>query len=68
MATCKIDTIQVNRLRKKEALPRRTIFEEIHFPYDESFWENFNIIPLENQLSESIEKITLKIEEVLHDE
>jgi len=68
MATCKIDTIQVNRLRKKEALPRRTIFEEIHFPYDESFWENFNIIPLENQLSESIEKITLKIEEILHDE
>lgn len=68
MATCKIDTVQVNRLRKKEVLPRRTIFEEVHFPYDESFWENFNIIPLENRLSESIEKIALKIEEVLHDD
>jgi hypothetical protein len=53
--------------KKEEVLPRHTIFEEVHFPYDESFWENFNIIPLENKLSESIEKITLKIEEVLND-
>lgn len=67
MATCKIDTVQVIAPKKEEVLPRHTIFEEVHFPYDESFWENFNIIPLENKLSESIEKITLKIEEVLND-
>lgn len=65
MATCKIDTNQVMPIKKNETLPRRTIFEEVHFPYDESFWENFNIIPIEYKLSESIEKITLKIEEVL---
>lgn len=65
MATCKIDTLQVTRFTKKEKLPRRTVFEEIKFPYDESFWGNFNVVPLESKLTESIEKIKLKIEETL---
>lgn len=64
MATCKIDTVGVTRITRKEALPRTSIFEETNFPYDESFWDNFNIIPIEKTLSESIEKIMLKIEEL----
>lgn len=64
MATCKIDTVGVNRITRKESLPRTSIFEETNFPYDVSFWNDFNIIPIEKKLSESIEKIALKIEEL----
>lgn len=67
MATCKIDTTQIKHPIKSKVLPARTIFEETNFPYDESFWENFNVIPIEKDLKKSIEKISLKIEEYLND-
>ena len=35
----------------------------IAFVYDKSFWEDFNVIPPEKELSEAIEKISSKIEE-----
>ena len=35
----------------------------IPFVYDKSFWEDFNVIPPEKELSEAIEKISSKIEE-----
>lgn len=43
--------------------PLHTIFAEIPFVYDKSFWEDFNVIPPEKELSEAIEKISSKIEE-----
>ena len=39
-----------------------TIFAETPFVYDKSFWEDFNVIPPEKELSEAIEKISSKIE------
>jgi hypothetical protein len=64
MVTCKIDTTEVSRIARKERLPRASIFEDTNFPYDISFWDDFNIIPIEHKLSESIEKISHKIEEL----
>lgn len=63
MATCKIDTSQVARFTKNEALSARTIFAETNFVYDESFWGDFNVIPQEEKLNEAISKISSKIEE-----
>ena len=34
------------------------------FKYDENFWRDFNVIPLEEEISKLIEKISLKIEEI----
>lgn len=36
----------------------------MNFRYDEDFWKDFNVIPLEEELSKLIERISLKIEEI----
>lgn len=63
IVTCKIETHNVNRFTRNETLPARTIFAETNFIYDKNFWENFNVIPPEDKLNESIGKISSKIEE-----
>jgi hypothetical protein len=63
MATCKIDTSDVKRFPGKESLSSKTIFSETRFTYDESFWGDFNVILAEDELSESIARISSKIEE-----
>lgn len=63
MATCKTDTLHVNRFTRNEVLPTRTVFSDTKFKYDESFWGNFNVILPEEKLSESLRKISSKIEE-----
>ena len=63
MVTCKIDTEQVSRFTRSEKLSTRTIFADTHFGYDEEFWQNFNVIPPETELSEAIGRISSKIEE-----
>lgn len=40
----------------------------MNFKYDERFWEDFNVIPLEEELSRIIEKVALKIEQIDHPE
>lgn len=62
MVTCKVDKEQVAPFPRTDRLPTRTVFSDINFKYDQNFWEDFNIIPLEEDLSRDIEKITLKIE------
>ena len=63
MATCKIETDNVSRFGHNERLSVNTIFAETPFAYDKNFWEDFNVIPPEKELSEAIEKISSKIEE-----
>ena len=36
----------------------------MNFKYDEDFWKDLNVIPLEEGLSKLIEKISLKIEQI----
>lgn len=63
MATCKTDTSHVSRFTRNEILPTRTVFSDIKFKYDAGFWGNFNVILPEEKLSESLRKISSKIEE-----
>lgn len=64
MITCKVDTEQVTAFPRAERLPTRTIFSDLNFKYDEDFWRDFNVIPLEEKLGKLIERISLKIEEI----
>ena len=64
MITCKVETGQVVAFPRTERLPTRTIFSDTYFKYDENFWKDFNVIPLEEEISKLIEKISLKIEEI----
>lgn len=68
MVTCKVDRDNVARFSRTERVPIHTVLADIDFKYDESFWEEFNTIPLEEELSEIIEKVTLKIEKTVHQE
>lgn len=64
MVTCRVDTEHVERFPRAERLPTRTVFADTQFQYDESFWEDFNFIPLEEELSKVMEKVSLKIERI----
>lgn len=64
MITCKVDTEQVTAFPRIDRLPTRTIFSDTNFKYDENFWKEFNVIPLESEISKLIEKVSLKIEEI----
>lgn len=63
MVNCHTDVSDVSRFSRNEVLSTRTVFAETKYAYDESFWGNFNIIQPEEQLNESINKISAKIEE-----
>jgi hypothetical protein len=63
MVTCRIETENVSRFTRNEALRTRAIFADTNFSYDHDFWGNFNIIPPEEQLNEAIARIASKIEE-----
>ena len=65
MATCDIDTTGVTKFDKSEQLPKSSVFEDTHFVYDPDFWEDFNSIPIDKNIIESISKIALNIEEKL---
>lgn len=62
MVTCKIDRDNVVRFPRSERLPTRTVLADEDYKYDESFWDDFNIIPMEEELNRIIEKVALKIE------
>lgn len=62
MVTCRIDDKDVTRFPRAERLPTRTVFADTDFKYDEKFWGDFNVIPLEDELGKIIEKVALKIE------
>lgn len=64
MITCKVDTEQVTAFPRIDRLSTRTIFSDTNFKYDENFWKEFNVIPLEAEISKLIEKVSLKIEEI----
>jgi hypothetical protein len=64
MVVCKIDTTGVKRFPHKESIPVRNVFSETKFKYDDSFWNNFNVILPEKKLNEAISRISSKIEEM----
>jgi hypothetical protein len=54
MATCKIDTADVKPFPRNEQLSQTLIFAETKHGYDVNFWNNFNIILPEENLTETI--------------
>ena len=57
MATCHIDTTQVEPFSKKERMETESIFMDTPLDYDPVFWRNFNVIPREKHLKESIDQL-----------
>lgn len=57
MATCHIDTINAKPFPRNEQIRTNSIFMETPLDYDPTFWQNFNIIPREKDLKESIEQL-----------
>jgi hypothetical protein len=64
MAVCKIDTIDVKRFTRRESISTHNVFSETQFRYDNSFWDDFNVILPEEKLNEAISRISSKIEEI----
>ena len=60
MITCKVDTEQVTAFPRTGRLSTRTIFSDTNFKYDENFWKEFNVIPLEAEINKLIEKSLFK--------
>lgn len=65
MVTCRVDTENVARFPRTDRLPIHTIFAETDYRYNDDFWEEFNIIPLEEEWSRIIEKVSLKVEQTV---
>ena len=63
MATCALDDKDVKRFPNKERLSTGRIFSQTQFGYDADFWERFNTIPPEEQLTKTIAKLLLNVEE-----
>lgn len=57
MATCHIDTTNVEPFPRNERIRPYSIFMDTPVDYDPNFWQNFNIIPREKELRESIEQL-----------
>lgn len=64
IVTCEIDDKRVKRFTRKEMLPTSTVFSDMQFIYDDRFWGNFNVIPIEEKLYKAIRVISEKINEV----
>ncbi|MDR0745933.1 MAG: carboxypeptidase-like regulatory domain-containing protein, partial [Mediterranea sp.] len=54
MATCKVDTTDVQPFPRNERLSPTRIFAETRHGYDKDFWENFNILLPEEELKEDM--------------
>ena len=54
MVTCKIATEDVKSFPRNERLLPERIFAETKHPYDQNFWENFNLILPEERLMETM--------------
>ncbi|MBK7211837.1 MAG: carboxypeptidase-like regulatory domain-containing protein [Bacteroidales bacterium] len=64
VASCKIDTEDVQRFPNKESINPSTIFSDIPYVYDEAFWEEYNFILPEASLDNALSKLISHIEEI----
>jgi len=63
-ATCKIDTLNVEKFEKREVLKPGIVFSDAYYTKDEAFWADYNIIAPEEKLSEALSRIIGKIERI----
>lgn len=64
MLAGRIQTEDVKPIQKSDRLKTQAIFSETNFLYDYDFWGAFNVIEPEEDLQESLERLSLKIEQI----
>ncbi len=62
MVTCNVDANNAKSFTRAERINTRSVFSELDTVTDEDFWKDYNIIPLERELSLIIQQISLTIE------
>jgi len=63
MAVCSIDTINVQKPKRKETDKLNTIFVNDVREYDNTFWEDYNFIKPDDDWQEAVKKLQLKLEQ-----
>ncbi|MFA5648051.1 MAG: carboxypeptidase-like regulatory domain-containing protein [Bacteroidales bacterium] len=59
-----IDTSDVARFNRKDTEPIQKVFLDNSYQYDQTFWDDQNIIPPEKSIYEGLKDIKTKIEEI----
>ena len=62
MAISDIDTINVEKFKRKETENLNTIFLDVVHEYDPLFWKNYNFIKPDVPLLEAIQKIQFELD------
>ncbi|TVQ92860.1 MAG: hypothetical protein EA393_03060 [Bacteroidetes bacterium] len=62
MAVVNIDTLETGRFRRRETLNTRSVFMDQKFYYDADFWKDFNIILPEKNISDALQEINYRLE------
>jgi len=65
MAASNIDTLDVKRFDRKETERTTEVFSDLTHDYDENFWLEFNHIAPEENLYESLLKMSTRIEQII---
>ncbi len=68
MAVSRVDEQNATRFDRRETLKTNITFAEQNFDYDYEFWGEYNIIPPEQEVSEALTQIRLKIESIIPEE
>jgi hypothetical protein len=64
LATCNIDTLNVERFPRQEVMKPNVVFSDQPYSLPDDFWGDFNVIVPEAKLTEALLKIMVKIEEI----
>jgi hypothetical protein len=64
LATCSIDTNNVERFPRQEVMKPNVVFSDQPYSMPDDFWGEFNVIVPEEKLTEALLKIIGKIEEI----
>lgn len=62
MATIQLDSNNVQRFARQEIIRPFIVFSDANFTYDSKFWGDYSYIVPEENLSEALSRVTLKIE------
>ncbi len=64
MVTCAADLALYRSFSRSERINTRSVFSDLNKGLNDDFWEDYNIIPLESQLSQIIKQVNLRVEQI----
>lgn len=67
MVVCHTEAREASRLPRRQTFQANSIFADQSYTYDYNFWESFNIITPEKEISEALSRITPIIESLVTD-